>query len=130
MRLSPNGPPANLEIDQPRIVTGDQRGNRAAPKANLDLARTRQEIERLKKQISDMKQGFENIRARRCSPAEKQRELLRHGVRFNKLNHKLFRLRQAALPFDRDTQKGRIPNTPDERAGDAGDSTRENHGPG
>lgn len=45
-----------------------------------------------------MKQGFDNIRSMRRSPAEINRRLLLHGVKFNKLNHKLFRLRQGRLP--------------------------------
>jgi molecular chaperone GrpE (heat shock protein) len=99
MRLSPNGPPDSVELKQPRIVTSGERGNRQARKKGPDVENLEREIHRLKRRIADMAQGFENIRARRCSELERSRRLLVHGVKFNKLNHQLFRLRQAALPF-------------------------------
>lgn len=100
MRLSANGPIEGAELDQPRIVAGGGRRNGAARQKVVDLENTEREIRRLKRRIADMAQGFENIRARRCSDQERTRDLIQHGVKFNKLNHKLFRLRQSALPFD------------------------------
>ena len=101
MRLSTNGPVTSVENDEPRIVVGSKRGNWTAWEEKLNQSDIEREIRRLKKRIADMEIGFTNIRARRNMDLATTIRWQRHAVKFHKLNQKLFRLRQRALPFGR-----------------------------
>jgi len=101
MRLSPNGPVESVETHQPRIVKGSRRGDWTAWEEKLDQSDIEREIRRLKKRIADMEIGFTNMRAKRNIDLATTIRWQAHAVKFHKLNQKLFRLRQRALPFGR-----------------------------
>jgi dynactin complex subunit len=101
MRLSPNGPVSSVEVHERPIVTGSKRGNWTAWEEKLTSSDIEREIRYLNKRIADMEIGFTNIRARRSVELATTIRWQRHAIKFNKLNLKLFRLRQRALPFGR-----------------------------